>query len=825
MYGRKAAFLFLVVVLTVSLFFVYAYSAPYNGDEFQLLQPDGTRVTVHVWGDEYYQHIESPEGYTLIKDPATKWISFAELDPAGEDYISTGVPYENNPAEQAVKKHGKKKPSNKSLKIKNKKIKEKRGKNRKLLGDPALDIMPDEGTGGTLPQAAPPPAVTRTGSYLGLTLLIDFPDVPATVPQADIEAFCNQIGYTGYTNYGSVRDYYLAASDGQLDYTNHVTAYYTAKNNKSYYTDETISFGTRARELVVEALKDLDAKGFNFATLSAESGRIIAINAMYAGSVDNAWSKGLWAHAGTITTGTFSADGVSARRYQITSIGTNLSIRTFIHENGHMLMQWRDLYDYGSESNGVGNFCVMAAGGNNKRPVLPNPYFRQLSGWETVTQVNSATNTLFTRDANTNDTVRYGNPANAYESFFMEIRHKSGWNYYCPGSGLVIWHVEGNTGNNDNEQMTCDQHYLVSVEQADGLFHLENKNNSGGATDVWTSANTQGFSDTTTPDSSWWCHGASGLKVSEISAAATVMSYRIGSGPVTPTFTMTETPVVSPEPSATRTATPTEGPPQASATNTPFFTATATYTRTATRTITRTATRTATRTVTPTHTPVPAGYAEMQAENGCEFDGVFETTRAGYTGAGYVNLTNEAGSSLVFYIYSDLAQTTALTVRFANGSVNNRDMEVLANGVIQPDLVFAPTGAWTTWTAVDVTVNLQAGRNEIIFVSITEEGGPHLDRISFTSVSASFASCAAPTATATLTASFTSSPTANLDIYSHSYKYGNADCNPDCHAYSDGHLNRECYMHFNRDFYGDAYSDAYDYTASDRDFHSDADVY
>ena len=47
-------------------------------------------------------------------------------------------------------------------------------------------------------------------------------------------------------------------SDGKLTYTNVVTAYYTAAHNRAYYTDPAIPYGTRARELIVEAL---DAPG------------------------------------------------------------------------------------------------------------------------------------------------------------------------------------------------------------------------------------------------------------------------------------------------------------------------------------------------------------------------------------------------------------------------------------------------------------------------------------------------------------------------------------------------------------------------------------
>jgi len=62
-----------------------------------------------------------------------------------------------------------------------------------------------------------------------------------------------------------VRDYYYDVSNGNLTYTNHVTAYYTALHERSYYTDPNIGYGTRARELINEALLWLDdTAGQNF---------------------------------------------------------------------------------------------------------------------------------------------------------------------------------------------------------------------------------------------------------------------------------------------------------------------------------------------------------------------------------------------------------------------------------------------------------------------------------------------------------------------------------------------------------------------------------
>ena len=43
------------------------------------------------------------------------------------------------------------------------------------------------------------------GNKVGLTLLVDFEDDPATIPPAEIEQFLNGDNYTGYGNNGSVK--------------------------------------------------------------------------------------------------------------------------------------------------------------------------------------------------------------------------------------------------------------------------------------------------------------------------------------------------------------------------------------------------------------------------------------------------------------------------------------------------------------------------------------------------------------------------------------------------------------------------------------------
>ena len=91
----------------------------------------------------------------------------------------------------------------------------------------------------------------------GLCLLIRFPDVAETITRQQVDDFCNQPGYTGFGNNGSVRDYFVAASENRLRYTNVVTAYHTAAHNRSHYTDPAIPYGQRAQELIHEALAGL----------------------------------------------------------------------------------------------------------------------------------------------------------------------------------------------------------------------------------------------------------------------------------------------------------------------------------------------------------------------------------------------------------------------------------------------------------------------------------------------------------------------------------------------------------------------------------------
>ncbi len=499
-------------LLTLCLVNSSTSAAPYSGEVFKLKQPDGSFVSVKVWGDEYYQHVESLDGYTLVRDKKNKWICYAKLSTDKKELVSSGEIF------GAPKKGTKVQKFKKHIKLPKDEVRQKALKNKHLLDVQSVPAFVDKKT-----ISLSSPQLTNT-QILGLTLLIDFPDEAASITVSDIQNYLNQEGYNGHGNNGSVYDFFFDISDGNLEYTNHVTNYYTANNNKSYYTDSSVSYGTRARELILEALNDLEQTGFDFSALSTESGDyIIAINAFYAGEVDNAWAQGLWPHKSSMF-GSFSADGVKSGEYQITNIGTSLSLRTFCHENGHMVCNWPDMYDYGYESSGLGNYCLMASGSSNTNPIPPNPYLRDLCGWQTVTNLYGM-NGQYQIVSNDSEMYRYINPSNNKEFYLVESFLQSDRYSACPDEGLAIWHIDED-GDNDNEQMTANLHYMVSLEQADNDFDLENNNNNGDSSDLFNDTNSE-FSDTTLPDALWWDSTESRLHINNISAVGEIMSFSL----------------------------------------------------------------------------------------------------------------------------------------------------------------------------------------------------------------------------------------------------------------------------------------------------------
>lgn len=499
--------------VTFALLFSIAASigAPHEGEQFSLRQPDGTFVPVLVWGDEFHQNVESPDGYTLIRDK-DEWICYAVLSADGNEYISSGIRYTSDRRTPSLSKR---------IRINRESMQKKQLAKKKALGyqqliepNPALPHIYSPSPQDEGGEPAEPKMVT------GLTVLIDFPDTKSNITREMIENFCNQPGYSKNNNNGSVFDYFRDVSNGQMLYTNVVTTFITASNNKSYY-DRGEGYNY-VQELLTDVLGKLKNQGIDMSQITLSNNRVLALNVFYAGSANAGWANGLWPHAGTYQ-GRATINGIGFSKYQLASLGSSPQLGTFVHENGHMLMSWPDLYSYEDHSNGVGNWCVMNSINPATNPQQPNPYFRNLAGWISVTNITGrARGTVYTHTANSHSAYTY--IRNSKEFYFIEARKREGRSSGLPGDGLLVWHVHTDGRNTDPRKGFP----LVALVQADGKRDLEKMTNNGDAGDPFrTNYNTR-FNKSTIPASIWHDAVSTGIDLAEISSNGPEMTFTIG---------------------------------------------------------------------------------------------------------------------------------------------------------------------------------------------------------------------------------------------------------------------------------------------------------
>ncbi len=529
-------------------------AAPFD-DQIDFRQPDGTMIRLHGWGDEFHAVFETQDGFTVVFDQVRQAYCYARQDKSGQ-LVSLGVlVHQADPVGLGLKPH-----ERMSFEARKQQVAllwqrwedqmqiEAQWQARKVAMQPQLSAASASDTTNVI--AHSPPSFSTTGVKVGLTLLVDFSDDPATIPQADIINFCNGDGYTGYGNNGSVKSYYYDNSGGLLTYTNVVTIYIRVPQPKTYYNVTTNDCGLQGRLLINDALTTLMAlTNYNteilpiLGSLTVDgSSRVVACNVFFAGANSGVWDFGLWPHSWSLASSVALGNGKKVYKYQITNLGASLALGTFCHENGHMLCGYPDIYDYDYDSKGgAGVFCLMNSGGSGTNPKQICAYLKRASGWATTVELNSSSSLIAVAGVagtNFNRFYRYQKPGVPTEYFLIENRQKTGRDSGLPAAGLAIWHVDelGNHNYQNTNYNTTHTNYEVSLMQADNLWHFQNNTNIGDANDLYYAGNSavgynNEFTDTSGPNAFWWDGSGSGLRVTDISASAATMTFRVGLGP------------------------------------------------------------------------------------------------------------------------------------------------------------------------------------------------------------------------------------------------------------------------------------------------------
>lgn len=123
--------------------------------------------------------------------------------------------------------------------------------------------------------------------------------------------------------------------------------------------------------------------------------------------------------------------------------------------------------------------------------------------------------------------------------------------------------------------------------------------------------------------------------------------------------------------------------------------------------------------------------SEVNAAVPDEMLGVYEEYNGGWLDSGYFNSNNELGSYGTWELYSKKAGEVTVTVRFANGGADPRNMKLTVNGEDVREVEFASTDGWTNWMETEVKVTLVEGKNTLKLTAVSALGGPNIDLFYF----------------------------------------------------------------------------------------------
>jgi immune inhibitor A len=343
-------------------------------------------------------------------------------------------------------------------------------------------------------------------------ILIEFTDNRwQTGPDGTKSYFEDLMFSEGVLPYGSMREFYLENSYGKFLLQGEVYGWYMMPQTYDYYVDGQRGFGDyprNAQKMVEDAVALADPY-IDYSLYDNDGdGEVEGLMLVHAGEGYETSGSTNQIHSHRwFMTGPQYYDGVSLRGYamqpeQNRGDDNLVDIGVFCHEFGHVL-GLPDLYDVDYTSSGLGSWTLMASGSYNGGSQVPAHFDAwckyQLGFIQPEVLTANSFGHEFPRVEEVPFAVRvWANGTVGPQYFLIENRQRVMFDAGLPGEGLLIYHVDENQHGNSDES-----HYLVALEQADGLFELESGPYSGGNSgDPWPGfTNKREFTDRSVPDS------------------------------------------------------------------------------------------------------------------------------------------------------------------------------------------------------------------------------------------------------------------------------------------------------------------------------------
>lgn len=417
-----------------------------------ITQPDGTTLTVRLYGDESRKIRTTDDGY-VIKKNKNGFYTYATKDI--DDIIV--------PGDKVAQDFDKRTSADRNYLSKALKIDELY---REVLQRPSKIKA---ASSASLSSGFP-----RTGSPRSLVILVNFKDVSFVTPnpQQAFDRLLNQENYSDNGGTGSARDYFRASSYGQFNPQFDVVGPFTLPENMKYYGEnDTYGDDKKPAEMVLDACKAANTAGVDFSLYDADGdGYVDNVFIYYAGYNEAEYGpeNSIWPHRWAVprNINLVKFNNKTVYDYACTSelkgnTGTVMcGIGTFAHEFGHVI-GLPDYYHTGADKNTLNTWHIMDAGAylnEGRTPPVYSAYDRFFLGWLTPEELRAPSDNSLYPLAQSKDTTEIsekqayllsaashnldgGNPV-PKEFYIMEYRKKTGWDAFLPAEGLLFWHVD-----------------------------------------------------------------------------------------------------------------------------------------------------------------------------------------------------------------------------------------------------------------------------------------------------------------------------------------------------------------------------------------------
>ncbi|MBI5267092.1 MAG: M6 family metalloprotease domain-containing protein [candidate division Zixibacteria bacterium] len=401
---------------------------------------------------------------------------------------------------------------------------------------------PDDFFTRFLNRPRPSASAAPTGSpFRILALLVKFSDHPSQVAPSffDSLVFDSSGGST-------VKKYFNEISNTQIDLATvnlpSAVGWTTLDSSYAYYVNGQYGTGLtypRNSQGLVEALVDKVNPSVDFSNYDNDGNGFVDVLLVIhsgTGAEVSGNAADIWSHKWSLQTPRLK-DGVYISTYTVQpefwSTPGDMTIGVYSHElcHGFGLPDLYDTYSGNGDSRGLGRWCIMAYGCWNgpsnlgESPSHPSAWSRIHMGLATPVNVTSNTSAQTITPVESGGSIYRLWPGGAAsgEYFLIENRRQTLYDSYLPGQGLLIYHVDSIAKNNDSAWwpgQPASRHYMVALEQADGLWDLEHSSYNGDAADPFPGSGSKtSFNSLSTPNSDSYLGGATSVAVNNITSS------------------------------------------------------------------------------------------------------------------------------------------------------------------------------------------------------------------------------------------------------------------------------------------------------------------